>query len=133
MFTKVMKIGIISKEEYIHRTIAIAKGTYMPKKTDPKIWFESLKSMSQVLSAENQELLRLIVEHKPHSLVELAALSDRRKSNLSRTLNTLAKYGIVDLTKLNGRIVPKVKATDFKVEFGLNLSTPVSKNQHAIA
>lgn len=133
MFTKIMKVGIISKEEYIRRTIAIAKGTYSPKKTDPKVWFESLKSMSQVLSTENQELLRLIVEHNPDSLVELEALSNRKKSNLSRTLKTLAKYGIVDLAKINGKVVSKVKATDFKVEFGLHLSTPVSSNQHIAA
>ncbi|VAW72401.1 hypothetical protein MNBD_GAMMA10-2680 [hydrothermal vent metagenome] len=129
MSIKVMKVGIISKEEYIRRTIAIAKGTYTPKRTDPKIWFESLNSMSQVLSAENQALLKLIVDHKPCSLVELEALSARRKSNLSRTLKTLEKYGIVDLTKVNGKVVPKVKVTDFKVEFGLNLSMPVPKTE----
>jgi predicted transcriptional regulator len=132
MSIKVMTVGIISKEEYMRRTIAIAKGTYVPKKADPKIWFESLNSMSQVLSAENQELLRLIIEHKPHSLVELEELSARRKSNLSRTLKTLAKYGIVDLEKVKGKIVPKVKATDFKVEFGLNLSMPVPKHDNQI-
>lgn len=127
-----MKVGIISKEQYIRRTIAIAKGTYTPKRSDPKIWFESLNSLSQVLSAENQALLKLIVEHKPRSLVELEALSSRRKSNLSRTLKTLEKYGIVDLAKVKGKVVPKVKATDFKVEFGLNLSAPVpsTENQH---
>jgi len=130
MSIKVMKVGIISKEQYIRRTIAIAKGTYTPKRTDPKIWFESLNSMSQVLSAENQALLKLIVDHKPRSLVELEELSARRKSNLSRTLKTLAKYGIVDLTKVKGKIVPKVKATDFKVEFGINLSVPVPKTEN---
>ena len=31
MATSVMKVGIISKEEYRQRTIAIAKGEYVPK------------------------------------------------------------------------------------------------------
>lgn len=129
MNTKVMKVGIISREDYIKRTLAIAKGEYKPRKDEPSIWFESLNSMSQVLSSDNQNLLKVIIEHKPKSLAELEKLSDRKKSNLSRTLKTLEKYGIVELPKKDGRLVPKVKATDFKVEFGLHYSNPVQNNQ----
>ena len=123
MATKVLRVGIITKEEYRKRTIAIAKGKYKPRKNEPKIWFESVKSMAQVLSNENQELLRLILEKKPHSLAELESISGRKKANLSRTLKTLERYGVVDLKKDNNRIVPVVKATDFKVEFGLHYSS----------
>lgn len=124
MTTKVMKVGIISKADYIQRSLAIAKGDYKPKKSDPKVWFESVKSMSQVLSNENQELLRVIINHKPNSITELEKMTRRKKSNLSRTLNTLEKYGIVELTRMAGKIIPKVIATDFKVEFGLHYSSP---------
>lgn len=57
-----MNIGIISREEYAKRTIAIAKGVYKPKPNEPKVWFESVKSLSQVLSNENHALLRLIIK-----------------------------------------------------------------------
>jgi predicted transcriptional regulator len=57
MATSVMKVGIISKEDYHQRTIAIAKGEYVPKHDEPKVWFESLQSTAQVLSSENKELL----------------------------------------------------------------------------
>lgn len=124
MMTKVMKVGVISREDYIKRTIAIAKGQYKPRKGEPKVWFESLKSVSQVLGSENQALLKVIIEHNPQSLAELEVLSHRKKSNLSRTLKTLEKYGIVELPMKKGRLVPKVKATDFKVEFGLHYSAP---------
>ena len=120
-----MKVGVISRDDYQKRTIAIAKGDYIPKKDEPKIWFESLGSMAQVLSNENQKLLKLILEHKPRSLAELERLSARKKSNLSRTLRTLERYGVVELPKQNGKLIPKVKATDFRVEFGLNYSNPV--------
>ena len=100
MVTKVMKIGIISRDDYAKRTIAIAKGEYKPRKDEPKIWFESLKSMSQVLSRENQDLLKMIIEHKPGSLS-------------------------VELPREEGKLVPRVKATDFKVEFGLHYSRPL--------
>jgi len=125
MSTRVMRVGIISKEDYMKRTLAIAKGEYKPRKDEPKVWFESIKSMSQILSTENQELLRTIIHHKPHSISELELITNRKKSNLSRTLKTLEKYGIVELKKIKGKIQPKVKATDFRVEFGLHYSSPV--------
>jgi len=117
---EIMNVGILSREDYRKRTISIAKGEYTPKGNEPKIWFESIKSLSQILSNENQELLKLIVEYKPKSLTELESLSHRKKSNLSRTLKTLENYGIVSLDKIRGKVVPFVKATDFRVEFGLN-------------
>ena len=122
MTKKTIKIGIISRENYKNRTIAIARGQYKPKRGEPKIWFESVQSMAQVLSSENQELLRIIKKQKPESLKQLEALSGRKRSNLSRTLKTMSHYGIVDLIKQDRTIKPVVKATDFKVEFGLNTS-----------
>jgi predicted transcriptional regulator len=122
---KTMKIGVLSKEDYQKRTIAIAKGEYKPRKDEPKVWFDSVKSMAQVLGNENQELLKLIIKYNPQSLADLERISQRKKSNLSRTLKTLEKYGIVALSRCQGKIVPKVMATDFRVEFGLNDSAPV--------
>ncbi len=115
----VIKIGIISKEDYKQRSIAIAKGKYRPNDNDPKIWFESLQSMAQVLNSENQRLLQLIMDEHPQSLKELEDLTGRSSSNLSRTLKTMARYGIVELEKNKRRIVPRVKASDFQVEFGI--------------
>jgi predicted transcriptional regulator len=117
--TKTVYVGIMSKEAYRERTIAIAKGEYKPKRNEPKIWFESLKSMAQILSNENRRLLRIILESKPVSLSELEQMTGRKKSNLSRTLRTLEQYGIVALHKEKNRIVPEVKATEFKVEFDI--------------
>ena len=117
---KIVYVGIMSKNEYKERTIAIAKGEYKRKKNEPKIWFESLKSMAQVLSNENRQLLKTILNHKPSSLTELEEMTGRKKSNLSRTLKTLERYGIVALHKEKNRIIPEVKATDFRVEFGLS-------------
>ena len=122
MTKKTIKIGIISRENYKNRTIAIARGKYEPKRGEPTVWFESVQSMAQVLSSENQALLRIIKEQKPESLKQLELVSGRKRSNLSRTLKTLSRYGIVDLVKQKRTVKPVVKATDFKVEFGLNTS-----------
>jgi len=119
----VIKIGIMPKHEYVKRTIAIAKGQYKPQPNEPKIWFESMQSMAQVLSNENQELLRIIQNEQPESLTELESLSHRKKSNLSRTLKLLERYGVVRLEETtNKRKKPVVMATDFEVSFGLNIS-----------
>lgn len=119
MARKTVKIGILSREEYRERSIKIAKGEYVPKSGEPKIWFESLQSMAQLLNRENQKLLQTIIEEHPRSLKELEELSGRSSSNLSRTLKTMARYGIVELKRENKGLVPIVKASNFRVEFGL--------------
>lgn len=122
MAKKTIRIGIISRENYKKRAVAIARGEYRPRRGEPKVWFESVQSMAQILSSENQELLRIIDEKKPGSLKELELASGRKRSNLSRTLKTMSRYGIVDLVKQKRTVRPIVKATHFKVEFGLNTS-----------
>lgn len=46
MQSKKLNIGIMSKADYIKRTIAIAKGEYKPKADEPKVWFESIKLLA---------------------------------------------------------------------------------------
>ena len=128
MAKKTIRIGIMPRKDYERRTIAIAKGEYKPKKDEPKIWFESVKSVAQILSSENQELLKIICDRKPESLKDLEMASGRRRSNLSRTLKTMERYGIVELVKHDRAVKPIVKATDFRVEFGLNTSSMASSS-----
>jgi len=106
---KTLKVGVLSREKYKARTLAIAKGEYVPAKNEAKVWFYSVKSMSQVLSEENQALLRLILETQPKSLTELAERSGRAASNLSRTLRTMERYGLVHFEQgTNRQIAPRV-------------------------
>lgn len=116
---KILHIGIMPRKEYMARTIAIAKGEYVPKPNEPKIWFESTKSMAEVLSNDNRELLALIAKEKPESLKDLETISGRKSSNLSRTLKTMERFGIVTLVKEKKQLKPIVNATDVRVEFGL--------------
>lgn len=120
MTRKTLKVGIMSREDFKRRTIAMAKGEYKPRKDEPKVWFESLQSFAQILSDDNRMLLHVIEEKKPKSLQELGALTGRKRSNLSRTLHTMANYGIVELTHRYAReITPIVKATRFSLEVGI--------------
>lgn len=117
---KVLKVGIMPKEAFRERTIAITRGEYQPKRDEPKVWFESVQSMAQVLSNSNQELLKAIIRHEPDTMKELASITGRAPSNLSRTLHTMQRYGIVELEKRKGALKPIVKAKDFRIEIALD-------------
>ena len=105
----VLKVGIASYEEMKAHTIAIAKGELKPSKDEPRIWFTSAESFARIISAKNRALLSLIVESTPDSLTQLAELAGRKKSNLSRTLKTMERYGLVVLKKgVRGTITPQV-------------------------
>jgi predicted transcriptional regulator len=104
-----LRIGIASYEEMKARTKAIARGEYQPAPDEPKVWFTSIESVAKVLSAGNRELLDVIASRRPCSINELAEMTGRKKSNLSRTLRTMALYGIVRLEKgERGRVAPSV-------------------------
>ena len=97
------------------RLLAIAKGEIKPHPGDPKIWFTSMKSLAEVLSDDNRALLKLIQDQKPNSISTLADLTGRRQSNLSRTLKTMSRYGLVEMKRENNRIRPIVKSTEFHI------------------
>lgn len=117
MRTKVIKVGIMAFEDFQKYTMAIACGKYKPKRGEPKIWFPSIETLSQVLSTKNMELLNLIDEQKPESIRELASISGRAPGNLSRTLKTFQRHGLVDLVDNNRSKKPVALATSFEVEY----------------
>lgn len=119
---KVLHIGIASRAQKQARTRAIARGEVKPRPTDPKVWFTSLESLAQVLSSPNQALLELIRRERPASFTALAELAGREQGNLSRTLRTMARYGLVVLTKVDHRVVPEVPYDRFAVDVPLPMA-----------
>jgi predicted transcriptional regulator len=113
----ILKVGIASLEQYKARTMAIARGEYVPSPDEPKVWFQSLETLAQVLSDKNRSLLTLMAETEPASLSELAERSGRAKSNLSRTLRTMERYGLVRFEKGEGReLAPRVNYSGVALE-----------------
>lgn len=118
---KTLTVGIASYEDMKARTMAIARGTHKPSKDEPTVWFTSLESLAKILSARNQALLEMIAERKPESLTELEEISGRAKSNLSRTLKTMARYGLVELVEgEHRRVVPRVPYSRIRFEMPLH-------------
>lgn len=107
MTERVVKVGIATYEQQKARLMAIARGEYKPAPDEPKIWFSSIESFAQVLSTKNQLLLELIAGAEPASVAELESLSGRKGPNLSRTLKTLAGFGLVDLQRHGRTLVPR--------------------------
>ena len=117
---RTLKIGIAGYDRMKARTLAIARGDYSPATDEPKVWFTSIDSLAKVLSEHNRHLLGLISQEAPGSLTELAAMAGRSKSNLSRTLKTMAQYGLVELQRgSRGRLVPRVPYDQVRLDVSL--------------
>jgi predicted transcriptional regulator len=118
---KTLKVGIASYEDMKARTLAIARGELQPKAGDPKVWFTSPESFAKLLSNRNRSLLAQIAETHPASLHELAASTGRTPGNLSRTLRTMERYGLVRLHKgERGRLRPEVAYRGVQLEMTLS-------------
>ncbi len=112
---KTIKIGIMPQEKIRDRVLAIARGEFKPRPGDPKIWFTSMKSLAEVLSDDNRALLKVIHDARPDSVSALAAATGRKPGNLSRTLKTMSRYGIVEMRREKNLVRPIAKATEFRI------------------
>jgi predicted transcriptional regulator len=122
-----LKVGIASYQEMKARTMAVARGKRRVAPGEPKVWFTSTESFAKVLSAGNRELLRVIAERAPRSLDELARITGKAKSNLSRTLRTMEGYGLIRLERgERGRIRPQVLYDRVALDLPLALSRKAS-------
>ena len=118
-----LKVGIASYEDFKERTMAIARGKLKPSRNDPKVWFTSIESFAKVLSDRNRALLALIAETNPSSMNELAERTGRARSNLSRTLRTMERYGLIRFEKGTGRTqAPRVIYSDVVIHEGIHSS-----------
>ena len=104
-----LRIGIASREAIKKRTIAIARGELRPAKGEPRVWFSSFESLAKVLSERNMLLLEIIRRAQPRSLTELARLSGRAVPNLSRTLHSMERFGLIELREEDHRKFPVVR------------------------
>jgi predicted transcriptional regulator len=120
---KTLKVGIANYQEMKARTIRVARGEEGASAAAPTVWFTSMESFAKVLSDGNRELLRVIAEQAPGSLDELAKMTGRAKSNLSRTLKMMEGYGFVRLERgFRGRVMPRVTAD--RIELDMQLTGP---------
>jgi predicted transcriptional regulator len=122
-----LKVDIASYDEMRARTMAVAHDERRVLPDELKVWFTSTESFAKVLSAGNRALLRVVAERAPGSLDELARITRKAESNLSRTLRTMEGYGLVRLERgERGRITPKVMYDRVELDLPLTLSRKTS-------
>lgn len=112
---RIVKVGIMPEAEWRNRMLAAARGERPRPKGEPRIWFSSMRSLAEVLSDKNRELVRLIAVKHPESVADLARETGRDKGNLTRTLQRLATYGIIELRKEKNSVRPVAMYTDFLI------------------
>jgi predicted transcriptional regulator len=117
---RTLHIGIASYEEMKARTLAIARGEFKPKPGDPQVWFPSPESFAKVLSNKNRALLQVIQKERPESILALSTATGRTTGNLSRTLRTMERYGLVRLHRgARGMVRPEVPFRDVRLKVEL--------------
>lgn len=112
---KAIVIGIMPQDKIRERLLAVARGEIKPKASDPKVWFTSMRSLAEVLSDENRALLKVINDTNPESISSLALATGRKPGNLSRTLKTMSRYGIIEMRRERNQMRPVAKATEFRI------------------
>lgn len=112
---KAIIVGILPQEQIRARMLAIVRGEIKPGPEEPKVWFTSMKSLAEVLSDDNRALLRVITQAQPNSITRLAEITGRKPGNLSRTLKTLSRYGIVEMHREKNQVRPVARATEFTI------------------
>lgn len=73
-----------------------------------------------ILTPANLSLIQAIAQHRPDSVSRLAELLERKQSNVSRSLQELAKWGIVRMVRDGQAIRPTLAATHIDVDLVAN-------------
>ncbi|MDR0781812.1 MAG: MarR family transcriptional regulator [Pseudomonadales bacterium] len=115
-----VQVGVMPRKEYQKYLLAVAAGTRQKEAEMPEIAFSSIESMLQLL-VNNLKILKLIAQQGPNTITELAQLSGRKPSNLSRTLKSFEGVGLVRLedspTGRGKKPVVTVSGLNIKVPF----------------
>lgn len=97
---------------------AVARGEKRAPADAAKPSFNSVDALMRLLTSENRTLMAIIRDEKPASIAELAKLSGRASSNLTRTLQKMESAGLVrmKIVKRTKVPVPAVKMVRIKID-----------------
>ena len=85
---------------------AVARGERPAPEWAGGITFNSVEGLLRLLTPQNRKLLAVIRDKKPQSISELAELTGRAQSKLTRTLGKLEAAGFVRVKSVDRRRVP---------------------------
>ena len=101
------------------RMVAMASGKPLTP-DEPRHWVSSMEALGRILSEKNILLIEIIRNSKPQSLSELAKISGRAKTNLSKTLHAMRHLGLLELEKRDGgKKAPRLRFDEVAVRYCL--------------
>ncbi|MFM9970328.1 MAG: MarR family transcriptional regulator [Burkholderiales bacterium] len=94
---------------------AVARGKIPAPQSAGGTTFDSVDALLRLLTPQNRELLAIIRDKKPQSIAELAQMTGRAQSNLTRTLGKLAAIGFVRFNNIDRRKVPTTSIRSLRI------------------
>jgi predicted transcriptional regulator len=92
--------------------------------------------LSTLSSPGNLDLLRIINQERPASVSQLAERTGRAQSNVSRSLQVLARYGLIRLERDGKEVrpVPLARSVDVDLTAGTyrTLATPAARRRQTL-
>ena len=84
-----------------------------------------MPNISTLSSSGSLELLRIINQEHPPNVSQLAARTGRAQSNVSRSLQLLARHGLIRLERAGKEVRPVALARSIGVDLAAGTWTPV--------
>ena len=109
------KYRIMGHEALKEEMKAVARGERKAPADAAHPSFNSIEALTRLLTSENRRLLATIRDEKPESIAELAELTGRAPSNLTRKLTKLEAAGLVKMTIVKRRKVPTAPVHKLRV------------------
>lgn len=95
---------------------AVARGEKPAPADAARKSFESVEVLTRLLTPENRTLMATIRDRKPQSIAELAKITGRAASNLTRTLAKLEAVGFLRMQTVEHRRVPTPAVHTLRIE-----------------
>ena len=109
------EIKIIGHAQFREVIMAVARGERPAPPWAGGVTFESIDAVLYLLTPQNRQLLATIRDRKPQSISELAAMTGRAQSNLTRTLSKLESVGFVKMKNVARRKVPTTTIRSLRI------------------
>lgn len=103
---KIKKIQIVPYQEIERESFKVAKALDQGRLYKSKYrgtFVESLDILRSIFTDQRLALWRLIRDHKPESISELAKLAKRSFRSVHRDLKYLEAYGLISMKKSKGK------------------------------
>lgn len=103
------------------------KSSHIEKKGSETLELKTLKEFNSLFSGNNLKILKILAKNSHNSVQDIVDNTGLKQSNVSRALNKLRKYGVVQLEK-NGKLTqPILIDTSFNLNFSLSTKKTPTK------